>query len=419
MEDKKIKLLFYGDSPTCSTGFGHVSKEILNGLHKTGKYDISVVAINYYGDPHDLPYKLYPASINQQNDVYGRQRLLDLLRNKDDKFDVLFTLQDTFVMATIGEHIKKLRDGLIIEKDGKKILQKGQRFKWIYYYPIDAKPKKDWIEKSVKFADIACPYTNYAMEKSKEILDREYHVMYHGVDTKTYYQLTEEEKEEFRNKFFKENNLKNNFLMVNVNRNQERKNLFHTLLAFKIFRSIVPNSVLYTHCDVIGDRGGNLIEVAEQLGILDNWLYPNPKTFNQGKGFNDSFINSLYNIADINISTTLGEGWGLSCSESMAAKTLNVFPNNTSLKEILADDRGILYESGDKPNHLTMNGPMDNSLIRPTANIDDMVEKMLWAYSHYDTRKEMEEKAYQWVIDNITWEKIVKDWDKLITDSLK
>jgi D-inositol-3-phosphate glycosyltransferase len=420
---RKIKILYYGDSPTCPTGFGNVAKNILEQLQATGNYEISIMGINFYGDPEESSkfpeYKIYPAGVNNQQDVYGRQRLLDLLRDRTKNFDILFTLQDTFIMATIGEAIKKLRDGVIIEKDGKKIFQKGRGFKWVFYYPIDAVPEKEWIEKSVKFADVAVPYTHYAKNKSKQHIDRKYEVIYHGVDKNTFYPMSDNEKGEFSNKFFKDNNLKGHFLITNINRNQERKGLLYTLLAFKLFRTIIPNSVLYTHCDVMNDRGGNLIKVATRLGITENWLYPNPDTYKTGYSFPASYINGIYNLSDINISTTLGEGWGLSVSEAMACKTLNIFPDNTSLTEILAQERGLLYKSGNPPTQILMNGPLDNSLIRPIPNVEDLVEKMLWAYSHPDACKEITENAYKWMNETILWENIGSQWDNLIKKILK
>ncbi len=415
---KKINLLFYGDSPTKNTGFGIVAKNILAQLYSTGNYNITIVGINYFGDPHDFPYKIYPAGINKQNDIYGRQKFLDLLRNKDNKFDIVFTLQDTFIMASIGKAIKELRDGVILEKEGKKVFQKGRNFKWIYYYPIDSVPEGDWIEKTVKYANVAVPYTYYGKSKSQQVVSRKYKVIYHGVDTEKFYPMKEKEKQEFSNKFFKDNKLDKHFLIVNVNRNQERKAFVYTLLAFKIFHSIVPNSVLYTHCDVKNDRGGDLLRVASRLKINKNWLYPNPNLYKKGYSFPTEYMNGIYNLANLNISTTLGEGWGLSCSEAMATKTLNVFPDNTSLTEILAQKRGLLYKSGNPLTQVIMNGPLDNSIIRPMPNVDDLVSKMLWAYSHPDATKEYIDNAYKWTTENITWEIIGKKWDKLIKNTL-
>ncbi len=411
-KDKKISLLFYGDSPTCNTGFGVVSKNILKRLQATGRYDITVIGINYHGNPHNLPYKIYPA-LDSANDVYGRKRLLESLRTK--KIDVLFTIQDTFIMATIGESIKKIRDGYIDDSDkDKKIFRKGRDFKWLYYYPIDATPKKEWIEKSVAFCDIAIPYTKYAKKESEKFLKRKYEVIYHGFDKKSFYHMSTKQKEAFKNRFFKENNLDKNFLIVNVNRNQERKGYLQTLLAFKLFNNIVPNSILYTHCDVANDRGGNLLEIAKRIGLTDNWIYPNPEAFQKGVKFPTSYINGLYNLADVNISTTLGEGFGLSMVEAMATKTLNIFPDNTAITEILKDNRGLLVKSGNIPNNLIANGPLDNDIVRPITDVVDMVNKLLWAYKNKKEVKKIEDDAYEWANENLNWDKIAKKFNKLI-----
>lgn len=419
---QKIKLLFYGDTPTGNTGFATVSKNILKRLHDTGMYDIHVLGINYYGDPHDLPYKIYPAIFNEENDVYGRQKLLDLLRNKQNGFQVFFSLQDTFVMATVGELIARIRDGYVEDREvmengaviHKKVKVAGLGFKWVYYFPIDASPKKEWIEKSVKLCDVAIPYTNYAKTECEKFVKRDYHVIYHGFDKETFHVLPEDVKQAFRDKYFKEHNLKERFVVINVNRNQERKGYLQTLIAFSIFNKIVPNAILYTHCDVFGDRGGNLVEVGRQIGLTNNWIYPNPEVYEKNIPISSKFINGLYNIADVNISTTLGEGFGLSLIESMAAKTLNVFPDNTAPRELLADGRGVLVRSGDTPNHLEMNGPYDNNLIRPVTNIEDLVDKLLWVYRSREAVKKITEKAHAWALENCDWDNITEQFHKLI-----
>ena len=37
-------------------------------------YDIEVFGVNYLGDPHNYPFKIYPMIINNQKDPYGRQK---------------------------------------------------------------------------------------------------------------------------------------------------------------------------------------------------------------------------------------------------------------------------------------------------------------------------------------------------------
>jgi len=159
--------------------------------------------------------------------------------------------------------------------------------------------------------------------------------------------------------------------------------------------------------------------VAKQLGIFNNWIYPNPDAYAKGFQFPTSFINGIYNIADVNISTTYGEGWGLSSIEAMATKTLNIFPNNTALTEIFEDGRGILVNSGTDPNMLVMNGPLDNNLIRPTTDVKDLLTKLIWAVRSPEECKKIEEKAYEWVHENLNWDKIAKEFDDVIQNSLK
>ena len=57
-------------------------------------------------------------------------------------------------------------------------------------------------------------------------------------------------------------------------------------------------------------------------------------------------------------------------------------------------------------------GIEDNERVRPLTNVDDMVEKMVWAYSHPEEVKKIVERGYQWVQD-LAWDKIVKQWDDL------
>ena len=95
----KRNILCWSDSVLASTGFGVVSKNILDALYKTGLYEIDQLAINYFGDFYDkeqVPYCLVPAKLGNPNDPYGNQMLLQSLNKKD--YDYLFIINDTFVI---------------------------------------------------------------------------------------------------------------------------------------------------------------------------------------------------------------------------------------------------------------------------------------------------------------------------------
>src|SRR5215217_1366209 len=106
LSEDKIKVAVLADSPTVVTGFGNVCREVLGALYETGFYDFDVVGINYAGDPHELPYRIFPA-INalmpsgMYHDVFGRQRFLDMLG--EGRFDLVWVLQDSFIVEELSQ----------------------------------------------------------------------------------------------------------------------------------------------------------------------------------------------------------------------------------------------------------------------------------------------------------------------------
>ena len=53
------KILWYGDAVS-NTGFARVTHSVLDHLKED--HEVVVYGINYQGDPHDYPFKIYPVS---------------------------------------------------------------------------------------------------------------------------------------------------------------------------------------------------------------------------------------------------------------------------------------------------------------------------------------------------------------------
>ncbi|KKN10002.1 hypothetical protein LCGC14_1041080, partial [marine sediment metagenome] len=207
-QGNKIKVLAYCDSPTCATGFGTVSRNIFEGLYNTGRYDIDILGINFWGDPHDMPYRIWPTGTNQQKDPYGRQKVLDMVPTME--FDILFFLQDSFIMEFIPKLIPHLHKN------------RQTPFKSILYYPIDSVLKKKW-SKNIDPADYLVAYSEFGRQESLKVLPHrdDIQVVPHGVDPREYFPIDKEKVEEFRSQYF--GPYKDYFIIANVNRNQQRK----------------------------------------------------------------------------------------------------------------------------------------------------------------------------------------------------
>jgi len=392
---KKIKVLAYCDSPTCATGFATVSRNIFEGLYRTGRFDIDILGINYWGDPHDFPYRIWPTGTNNQKDPYGRQKVLNMIPHMD--FDILFFLQDSFILnflPTLLDHLRKNRQ---------------KPFKSICYYPVDSIIKQEWANNLV-LIDYLVAYSEFGKQETLKRLDRDIHVIPHGVNTGEFYPLPQDEVKNFRAKYFGQ--LADKFIITNVNRNQQRKDLPRTIAAFKEFRKAVPDSILYLHC-AMHDQGWKLDEVCQSFGFDTSRDVIFPKNFGPNQGYPREVLNLIYNASDVVISTSLGEGMGLAWLESLAAKTPILMPNNTVMPEFITEDIGWLAKSGSNPS-LWTTIQFDNEVRRPLVDVEDMVEKLLEIYNNPEEVRKRVENGYNWIVNKMDWQKgIVPQWVKL------
>jgi len=419
---KKIKLLWYGDSPTANTGFGVVSRNILKHLQATGEFEITVLGVQYFEEPlidlfvgYEMPYKLIAAGNNRENDMFGRKKLINLIIN--EHFDLVITFSDLQNLIT-QKHgcTNSIRNAIDKAK-----LKFQKDVKWMIYTPIDGQ-LFPWELDPVREADFTFFYTQYGYFQSLKILTDEIlnqcpnkkiqklllremteriGFAYHGIDTNNFYPIDRKELLEFRNEYFGID--PDTFLIINVNRNQPRKMLAHTIEAYAKFKKECPDSMLYLHCRDV-DIGGDLHKMVKAYGnplgikIADN--------INIIKGCPVETLNKIYNCADLFVTTTMGEGWGLTITEAMATKTLTTIPPHSSLKEIGAENRSIFVNCN---NTLCLHE--DFYRIRPLVDTNDLASKMKMIYDKVDQKAfiEIREKAYKWVTQ-ITWEAISKEW---------
>ena len=401
----KIKVLVLADY-CCTTGFATVSSNVMRQLESTGKYELTIVAINYTGDPYDtekFPGLVYPAlniANMNTNDPYGRQKFLDMAGTGE--YDLIYMIQDTFIVQTIIKALLETRAAL------------QRKFKIVYYFPIDAAPKKDWITECVSLVDYPVVYTEYGKELVLEIdpsLESRLSVLYHGTNTKDFHYVEDRDVvAEFRHNYFA-GKADGKFLITNVNRNQIRKDPMRNFFILNELRKRGhDNVVLYLHMSH-NDQAGNILVMADHFNFKmgEDYILPSPRVFNENQGISVEMLNMIYNCSDALLTTTLGEGWGLSITEAMSTKVPVVAPNNTSIAEILADGRGLLTKSGADPSLWTMLGSGDNERIRPLMDVKDAadnIEKLMNGYMP-DI-----EQAYKWATKN-TWEAICKQWEKI------
>jgi glycosyltransferase involved in cell wall biosynthesis len=408
----KIKVLAWGDY-ACSTGFGTVMRNIMGEIHSTNKYDIDVVGVNYDGGPYDTkkwPGRLWPAisALRTQGpygDVFGRQVFLDLLNQGD--YDLVFIVQDTFILLPIVQHILELQR------------TKPNSFKTIYYYPFDCTPQEEWVTQCVASFDYPVAYTEYAKNESRKIIGEladKQHVIYHGTNTKDFFPLSPEQKIAARKNLFPEN-LQDKFIITNVNRNQGRKDISRSLMVMKELRDRgIDDVYLYMHMQET-DFGGSILNMARSVGLNfeTDFTFPNPQQFGAHSGFPIEMLNQIYNASDCYLTTTHGEGWGLTITEAMATKLPVVAPDNTSVPEILGHERGWRVPSGHTPSHWVIK-ENDNERMRPLMDVSAAADAIEYIKNNPDEAKRRAENAYNWATTQ-RWSDVCKDWKSLFGEA--
>lgn len=144
----------------------------------------------------------------------------------------------------------------------------------------------------------------------------------HGLDTKNYRPLPDNDEglAKFKKDFFNKENPE--FVLFFNSRNIRRKQIPDTMLAFRAFLDSLPKEKadkckLVLHTEVVSDAGTDLRKVKE---YFFDGVYPNAIKFSQQKLSREE-LNYLYNIADAQILLTSNEGWGLTITEAILAGT--------------------------------------------------------------------------------------------------
>lgn len=318
------KILWYGDAVS-NTGFARVTHSILEQLEKD--HEIVVVGINYDGDPHNYPYKIYPAGTINHPDRFGFGRLADIV-NKEDP-DFVIALNDIWILNQVWERIH--------------FLKSTKKFKFIAYFPVDSEYYDDSMLNNIKAWDFAITFTINSAQRliSQGINTTAIGVIPHGVDKKRFAPMDKREAREALGM------PQDTFIVFNGNRNQPRKRIDLTIKAFAKFAVKHEKSALYLHMSQ-KDMGWDVIPLFQRemrrYGMdPTNRLMMTSADINYLKAPDDEVLNRIYNAVDVGINTSDGEGWGLVSFEHASCRKPQIVPNHTACKDIWAE-KGLLID---------------------------------------------------------------------------
>ncbi len=391
------------------TGFATVSSNIKREIKKAYGEQVSldILGINHYGEDYveEDGTRVFSAKINDvKNDDFGRYYFLKMVQEGD--YDGIFIIQDLGVIHPIIPILESIKQK---KKEANKKL-----FKSIWYFPVDCHLFAT-LTRHLEFFDVVVTYTEFGRDeilKFRPDLKGKIKVVNHGNNPKDFYPLNEEEKKKFRKEYFGKNADK--LIITNVNRNQPRKDIPNTIFGFieakKDWKQngLTKEPFLYLHCMPKDPLGHDLRAILMQTQLVeykDFMLLP--KQYEENL-LGVDMLNGIYNASDIFITTTLGEGWGLTITEAFATKLPVIAPNTTSIKEISGEgSRAYLLET-----IVPFCSTVDN-IIREQSDCWEIGERIIEVSNDLLNKNQKlndkVEKAYKYV-NSLTWEDVCKRW---------
>jgi glycosyltransferase involved in cell wall biosynthesis len=391
------------------TGFATVSSNIKREIKKAYGEQVSldILGINHYGEDYveEDGTRVFSAKINDvKNDDFGRYYFLKMVQEGD--YDGIFIIQDLGVIHPIIPILESIKQK---KKEANKKL-----FKSIWYFPVDCHLFAT-LTRHLEFFDVVVTYTEFGRDeilKFRPDLKGKIKVVNHGNNPKDFYPLSEEEKKKFRKEYFGKNADK--LIITNVNRNQPRKDIPNTIFGFIEAKrdwkqnGLIKEPFLYLHCMPKDPLGHDLRAILMQTQLVeykDFMLLP--KQYEENL-LGVDMLNGIYNASDIFITTTLGEGWGLTITEAFATKLPVIAPNTTSIKEISGEgSRAYLLET-----IVPFCSTVDN-IIREQSDCWEIGERIIEVSNDLLNKNQKlndkVEKAYKYV-NTLTWEDVCKRW---------
>src|SRR5260221_4789939 len=223
-----MKLLFYGESPLNPTGFGQVNKHLLKACSSVA--DVTAVCSTHYKEDYsreEYPYEIIGCELVEVplRDATHQRNLANIMRQVEaEAWDIFFFQGD---MGWNNDVLVKV--GLILQEHPEKYA--------IFYMPIDGDVSHSLAFNIFKMCNAPVVYTHHGksvVEKYAPDIAENMSVIQLGCETDLFYPLSEKKRKEARLKLFGED-YKDTFLCINVNRNQQRKDLARCMAAFHLF----------------------------------------------------------------------------------------------------------------------------------------------------------------------------------------
>lgn len=384
-----MKVLFLSDSPFTNTGFSTISMNILNCLAEKG-HECIFMAHNYFGQ--DLPKGIKLKDGTEfKFEITGAGRMQycqDLIvpKIREFKADIFGCLLDTFMVSPFYPQLDMAPA------------------RTVFYFPSDGggglPVGGDMV---LRKCNMPVAMSRFAQKQALEVHKIKTEYIPHAVNEEIFYPLSIEKKEENRTKWM----LKNKFIVGTVTRNQPRKMLDRMIKSFAIFCRDKPDAVLLMHLDPTDPAAPfDIQKLIVDQKIQNRCLFTNMRYF---RGFTYQQMNEVFNLMDVFLLTTSGEGFGVPIIEAMACEIPCAVTDYTTTNELLKEDGecGI-------PIKLSCEVTGNMNVERGISDDYATLEALNILYEDKELRERYGKTGREKVLKYYTWKVVGESWDKLL-----
>jgi glycosyltransferase involved in cell wall biosynthesis len=404
---RKLRIGILSDSPFFVTGYATIASNIANILSNKG-HDVIYFANGYMGQ-NIIPGATFEDGRKLNFTILGggrEQYFKDLLPiyTKQYNLDVLLILLDTFMLYPWF---------LQLDLSPAKV---------IFYYPSDGGSGMPLgCEQILKKVDLAVAMAKFGQKQVKDMYNINTSYIPHAVFTNVFYPLRKEEKLLLKERW----GLKNKFIVGSVFRNQGRKMADRTIKAFALFARNNPDAILFLHTDPQdAAQVFDLYQLILRYKIENRVLFSGMKFF---KGFTYAQMNEVYNLMDVFILTTSGEGFGIPIIEAMSCGVPVLATDYTTTRELVINNKAGLgiplvgtedIENPDVHENEILDGTLTGSwnVERGICSVKKANEALQLLKHNPKMIDEMGNNGRLAVIRDYDWNRIGEDWIKTIED---
>lgn len=386
-------IFWVSNSPHMTSGYGRVTKNItyyLAGQHEyvsleNSSYDVNILGLQQQNAPVNAGnIRVFPKF---QNDSWAKESMPYWGERLNP--DVFITLMDVWTTSGLNKV--------------------AEEFNYCPHIPIESEGVPERMLSPLEKANILIPFSEFGKQQllNAGFTEDEIVLIPHGVNTNIYRPITSPKK------YNKESlNIEDKFVYLFVGTNiGKRKRIPRVMEAFKQVHDEYEDTILWLHTDPQNKRGKNLRMIAKAIGLEEGEDYFFTPNYRIGSPVSREAMNEIYNIADVFVSATEAEGFGLCHLESMASGTPSVMTDFSTAKELLGDNRG--YRADIDTKWITAIGNK-----RALVNVDDFIRGMKKYYEEPNLLEEHSKNCVKFT-QNYDWSEILPKWIDLIDEATK